>query len=97
MRFVSLEALYEPVDDYLVEVVAAEVCITVCREHLEHAATELEDRDIECTATEVEHCDLHVLVSLVYAVSECGCCRLVHDTADVETCNLTCLLCSLAL
>ena len=61
------------------------------------AAAELEDRDIECTATEVEHCNLHVLVSLVYAVSECGCCRLVHDTANVETCNLTCLLCSLAL
>ena len=73
------------------------MCITVCREYFEHAATELEDRDIECTATEVEYGDLHVLVSLVYAVSECGCCRLVHDTANVEACDLACLLCSLTL
>ena len=71
--------------------------ITIGREHLKHTATELKDRDIESTTTKVEYSNLHVLVSLVYTISKSSCCRLVHDTANVQTCNLSSLLCSLTL
>ena len=66
--------------------------VTVGREHLEHTATELEDRDIEGTATEVEHGNLHVLVGLVDTVGERSSCRLVHDTLHLQAGNLTSLL-----
>ena len=42
------EAISQPVDDYLVEVITTEVSITIGRKYLEYAATELQDRDIEC-------------------------------------------------
>ena len=83
--FVLDELVSEPVDDYVVEVVAAQVGVAVGGFHLKHTITELEDGDIECAATEVEHCDFLVLVALVEAVGKCGCRRLVDDTAHGET------------
>ena len=87
----------EPVDDDLVEVVAAEVRVAVGAEHFEHAAAELEDGDIERAATKVEDSNLHILVCLINAVSQCGCGGFVDNTLDVETCNLSGLLCGLTL
>ena len=95
--FVILELLYQPVNDHLVEVITTEVGITIGREHLEHATTKLQDRDIERTTTEVEHGDLHILVGLIHTVSQSGGCRLVHDTLHIQTGNLTSLLGSLTL
>ena len=95
--FLSLEAISQPVDDYLVEVITTQVSITIGRKYLEYAATELKDRDIECTTTQVEYGNLHILVSLVNTVSQsCGC-RLINDTLNVQTCNLTSLLSCLTL
>ena len=71
--------------------------ITIGREHLEHTTTELEDRDIECTTTEVEHGNLHILVSLIHTVCQSSSSGLVDDTLHVEACNLTSLLGSLTL
>ena len=63
--------------------------ITVGWKNLEHTATELQDWDIERTATEVEYGDLHILVGLIDTVGQ-GCCgRLVHDTANIKACNLS--------
>ena len=92
--FFSLEAISQPVDDYLVEVITTQVSITIGRKYLEYAATELQDRDIECTTTKVEYSNL---VSLVTPVSQSCSCRLIYDTLNVQTCNLTSLLCSLTL
>ena len=71
--------------------------VTIGGEHLEHAAAELQDGDIERTATEVEDGNLHILVGLVDTVSQSGSRGLVHDTADVEACNLSGFLRSLTL
>ena len=49
-----LEGLDEPVDDPLVPVVAAEVGVARGRLHLEDAVADLEHRDVEGAATEVE-------------------------------------------
>ena len=83
-----LEFVGEPVDDDLVEVVAAEVGVAIGRLNFEDAVAEFENRDIECAAAEVEHCDLLILVGLVEAVGEgCGG-RLVDDTAHFQTGDL---------
>ena len=71
--------------------------VTVGGKHFEHAATELQDRDIKRTATQVEDRNLHVLVRLVHTVSQSGSRRLVHDTLHVQTGNLSGFLCSLTL
>ena len=81
----------------MVEVVAAEVGVAVSGEHFKHTATKFEDRDIERTAAEVEHGNLHILVCLVDTVGK-GCCGgFVHDTLHVEAGNLTCFLRGLTL
>ena len=71
--------------------------ITIGGQHLEHTTTELQDRDIKCTTTKVEHSNLHVLVSLVNTVCQRSGSRLVHDTLNVQAGNLTSLLGSLTL
>ena len=73
-----LELRDHPVDDRLVEVVAAEVVVTGGGLHLEDAVSELEDGHVERTATEVE--DEHLLLALLLdAVRERGRGGLVDD------------------
>ena len=60
---VLLEFGQQPVDDALVEVVAAEVRVAVGRLDLEDALPQLEDRDVEGAATKVVDGDLLVAPS----------------------------------
>ena len=78
----------KPVDDLLVEIITSEVGVAIGGLHFEHTAAELEDGDIEGTATEVIDSDLHVLVLLVKTIGESCCGRLVDDSLDIETCDL---------
>ena len=88
---VALELADDPVDDALVEVVAAQVRVAVGRLHLELArafdVVQLEHRDVVRAAAQVEHGDLLVLL-LVETVGECGGRRLVDDAQDVEAGDL---------
>ena len=81
----------------MVEVVAAQVGVTVGGFHLEHAVAELQDGDIEGAAAEVVDRDLHVLALLVETVGEGRGRRLVDDTLDLEAGDLARLLGGLAL
>ena len=58
-----LELRDQVVDDALVEVLAAEVGVAVRAQHLEHAVADLEDRDVERAAAEVEDGDRLALVA----------------------------------
>ena len=60
---VLLELGQQPVDDALVEVVAAEVRVAVGRLDLEDAVAQLEDRDVERAAAQVVDGDLLVASS----------------------------------
>ena len=99
-RLVALELGDEPVDDALVEVVAAEVRVAVGRLHLELAraldVVQLEHRDVVGAAAEVEDGDLLVLL-LVEAVGERRRRRLVDDAQHVEAGDLAGVLRRLAL
>ena len=56
-RLVALEVGHQPVDDRLVEVVAAEMVVAGGGLDLEHAVADLEHRHVEGAAAEVEHED----------------------------------------
>ena len=94
---VLLELGDHPVDDRLVEVVAAEVVVAVRGLHLEDAVAKLEDRDVERAAAEVEDEDRLVGALLVEAVRQRGRGRLVDDADDVEAGDLAGVLRRLAL
>ena len=66
-----------------VEVVAAEAGIAVGRQHLEDAAAELQDGDVEGAAAEVVDRD-RALVGPVEPVRQRGRGRLVHETQHLE-------------
>ena len=95
-RLLALEVGDEPVDDRLVEVVAAEVVVTGGGLHLEDAVGDLEHRHVERAAAEVEDEDRLVGV-LVETVGQRGRRRLVDDPLDVEAGDLAGVLGGLAL
>ena len=84
---VLLELVGDPVDDPLVEVVAAEVRVAVGGLDLEDAVAQLQDRDVERAAAQVVHGDGLVLL-LVQAVGERRGGRLVDDSQDFEARDL---------
>ncbi len=77
-----------PVDDDVIEVIATQVCITIGSHHFACAFAQVQDGDIECTATQVVNGNLLVLL-LVHAVCQRCCSRLVDDTLDLQTCDTT--------
>ena len=82
-----LELGRNPVDDALVEIVAAEMRVAVGRLHFDHAFAHFEDGDVERAAAEVVHGDGLVLL-LVETVGKRGRGRLVDDAEHVEARNL---------
>ncbi len=93
---VVLELLDHPLDDALVPVVTTEVVVTGGRLDLDDTLADLEQRDVERAATEVEDED-GLVVALVEAVGQRGRGRLVDDAAHVEARDLAGLLGGLAL
>ena len=93
---VALELGREPVDDRLVEVVAAEVVVTRGRLDLEDAVADLEHGHVERAAAEVEDED-RLVGLLVEPVGQRGGGRLVDDALDVEAGDLAGVLGRLAL
>ena len=91
-----LELGDDPVDDPLIEVVAAEVRVAVGRLHLDDPFADFEDRDVEGAAAEVVHRDRLVLL-LVEPVRERRRGRLVDDAHDLEAGDLPGVLGGLAL
>ena len=82
------ELLRQVLDDLQVEVLAAEERVAVGGQHLELMLAvhlgDLDDRDVEGAAAQVEDGDLGVAAPLVHAVGQRGRSRLVDDAPDVE-------------
>ena len=90
------EFLSDVVDESLVEVVATEVAIAIAGEDFKDTITDIQDRDVEGAATEVEYGNAGVLL-LFESVGK-GCrCGLVDDPFHGKAGNLTGLLGCLAL
>ena len=82
-----LELGDHPVDDALIEIVAAEMRVAVGRLHLDDAFADFEDRDVERAAAEVVDGDRLVLL-LVETVGQRRRGRLVDDAQDVQAGDL---------
>ena len=85
--FALLELRADPVDDALIEVVAAEMRVAVGRLHFEDAFADFENRDIERAAAEVVDGNRLVLL-LVEAVRQRRGRRLVDDAHHFEAGDL---------
>ena len=93
----AAELVDEPADDPLVPVVATEVVVAVGRLDLDDALTDLQQRDVEGAATEVEDQDGLLLLALVQAVGQGRGGGLVDDAQDLQARDLAGLLGGLAL
>jgi hypothetical protein len=91
-----LELCDDPVDDEVVDVVAAEVRVAVGRDDLHDVVADLEDRDVERAAAEVVDGDDLVLL-LVEPVRQRRRGRLVDDALHVEAGDAAGVLRGLAL
>ena len=91
-----LELADDPIDDALVDVVAAQVGVAVGGLDFDHAFAHFENRDIEGAAAEIVDGDGFVLL-LIEAVSQRGRRGLVDDAHDFQTGDLAGVLGGLAL
>ena len=85
------ELLDHPVDDTLVEVVAAQTVVAGSSQYLLYTVAHLNDGDIECTAAQVIYHN-SLVVFLIDTVRKCSSSRLVDDTLYRQTCDLSCIL-----
>jgi len=85
---VLLELGDDVIDDPLIEVLAAEECVPVGRQHFELVLAldvgDLDDRDVERAAAKVVNGDLAVAFLLVETERQCRRRRLVDDPLDLE-------------
>ena len=94
--FVLAEFVDQPLDDALVDVVAAEVSVAIGGLNLDDAFADFQNRNVEGAAAEVIDGN-HFVLAFVEAVGKGGSRRLVDDALDVEAGNFASVLGSLAL
>ena len=75
----AIKLFGDGVDDDIIPVFSAEPMIAVRGQHVQIAAFDLHDRDVESAATEIEHENSLVLIKFIEPVSERGSRRLVND------------------
>jgi hypothetical protein len=85
--FILLKLIDQPVDDPLIQIVAAQVRVAIGSLHLNHALAYLEDRDVESAAAKVIYGDRLVL-SLVEPISQRRRRGLIDNALHVEPGNL---------
>ena len=95
--FVGFKAIYEPVNNHLVEVITAKVSVTISRKDFKNASTEFKNRDIKSTSTKVKYGNFHIFISFVNSIRQCGSSWLVDNTANIKSGNLSCFFCCLSL
>merc|ERR1719440_2176423 len=80
----ALEDLEQVLDHAVVEVLAAQVCVTRGGDHLEDAVVDGQERHVEGAATEVEDEDVLLARLLVEAIGDGRSGGLVDDAHDVQ-------------
>src|SRR5579872_1220910 len=94
--FLFLEFVDEPVDQALIDVVAAEVSVTIGGLDFDDAFADFKDRNVERTATEIVDGD-GLVFPFVETIGKRGCCWLVDDAFYFEAGNLSGVFGGLAL
>ena len=85
------EALYDPIDDALVKIIATQTVVARRSQNFLYAVTHLNDGHVKSTAAQVIHHDLLIVV-LIYTIGKGRSGRLVDDTLHIQTGNFTGIL-----
>ena len=93
---IALKFLNQPVDDALIDVVAAQVRVAVSGFHFHHAVAHFENRNVEGAAPEVVDRDGLILLA-IQPIGQRGGGWLVDDAHDLEARDLAGVLGGLAL
>ena len=93
----SLEVIGQPVNNLLVKVVTTKVCVTICWQNFENTITQLKDRNVKRSTTQVINKDLFVVFQLVQTVCQSSSRWLVDDTLNFQAGDLTSILSCLTL
>jgi hypothetical protein len=93
---VFLEALDKVADEVDIEILTAQMSVTVGGFDLKDTLLDLENGDIEGSSSQIVDCDNLVLI-LLKTISKGSSGRLVYDTKNIEASNLTGILGSLTL
>ena len=91
-----LELRKHPLNNLVIEIITTQMCITIGCKNLDDTVADLDDGYVEGTAAQVVNHDL-LLFLVVQTVCQSRSCRLIDDSLDIQTCNLTCILGSLTL
>ena len=84
-----LEVLQAVLHDQLVDVLPAQVGVTPGRDHLNNTLLNVEDGDVQCPTTHVEHSNPFLLrLHLVQSVGDGGRGRLIDDPVALEARDL---------
>ena len=94
--FCCLKFADHPVDDSLVEVIAAQTVVTSGCQNLLYAIAHFDDGNVERTAAEVVNHNL-LIFFLINSIRKCSSSRLVDDSLYIQTSDLTSVLGSLTL
>ena len=78
------------IDQDLIKIITTKVPITVGRQYFKDTVTDIENGDIESSATQVENCDSGVGF-LVETVGQRGGSWLVDDAFHFQSGNFTCI------
>jgi hypothetical protein len=77
----------------IIEVLPTKVSVTSSSLHCENTATDVEERNIKGSSSEIEDEDILLSLGLaVETVSDGGSSRLINDTEDIKTSDGTCVL-----
>ena len=79
-----LELVAHIVQQQLVKVVAAQLRVAMTGQHLDNAALDLDNRDIEGAAAQIVDQQTFVLLGMRF-VGECGRCRFIDDAHNFQT------------
>ena len=88
---VIFKALYKPINDFLVKVIAAEMVITGCSKNFLYSFAHFNNRHIESTAAEVIY-HYFLFIFFVYAIRKSSSCRLVDNTLNIQSCDFAGIL-----
>ena len=95
--FIFLKFFSQPVDNAVVKVIATQMCITIGRFYFKYTFTQFEDGNIESSATKDVNSNFNILMFFIESVSQCSGCRLINNTANIQSGNFTGFFGSLAL
>ncbi len=79
---------YEQINEQLVKIVAAEMCVAVGGQHFKGAIFQSQDGNIKGASAQVVHRNCRVLLA-IQSIGQCGGGRLVDNAHHVPTRNLT--------